>query len=161
GRILGTPQAREAIADLLEQIFQGPAVAETLTHLSHDRGAMAGLGIFGLLWAAAQIFLNLEMALDLAWRAPIGRHFLLSRALAFSMTFGAGVLVLAATLTTLLLDGLHEIARQWLPEARFGWLWTGAHQAVPFLVTLAALEGLYQFLPNTRVRPQAALAGAL
>ena len=161
GEVLGMPRARDAIHEALLQFLQEDRVVESLDRLARAHTAMAGLGTVGLIWAAAQVFIHLEIALDVAWRSEAGRHFLVSRMLAFVMTIVAGLMLLAATLTTWLLDGLRALARELLPATGSSWIWSGAHQALPFALTLVAFAGLYKVMPNARVRPSAAWVGAM
>jgi membrane protein len=161
GRYIGVPGWREAVHHFLVQFLQEQSVVSYLENLARDQGAIAGVGAVGLAWSTAQLFSNVEMAMDVAWRAPTGRHYLLSRALAFAMTVVAYVLLLAATLTTWILHGLHDVAQGWLSREDWSWVWSGADQVLPFVVTVLALAGVYRFMPNTRVQPAAAWVGAL
>jgi membrane protein len=161
GSFVGKARAREEIHEYLVQFLQQDRVVEYLDRLARDHSAIAGVGTLGLIIAATPIFLHLETALDVAWRAPTGRHFLLSRGLAFVMTLFAGALLLVATLTTWLLDGLRAFTHPYLPALAESWIWSAAHQALPFLLTLIAFATLYMLMPNAPVRPAAAWIGAL
>lgn len=149
----------------------GPWVAEELDGIlaGVEARAMLGgpLGLLILILTAIRIFMQLEAIFDRIWGRPEPtstgwpaaiRAALWDRLLAFLTLLAIGALLIAVSLTDLVLVGIRPYLTQ-LPAGRSAW------HAVQTLSTIGCnailLATIYRVLPSARVRWSAALGGGL
>lgn len=163
GQFLGTHRTQEEAYRLLERSLPGASTAAVpyLRDLATHHRTFAGIGLIGLVYAGGQIFLILELALNVTWSVPRYRHFLHSRTVALFATLAALGLLVLSMLATSTLEVVRVVATRELPEPLPAPVWAGAGEIVPFALTLLAFFMLYKMLPNLRVRWGAAALGAM
>lgn len=133
---------------------------EILNRILEDRGLIGLFGLIGLLFAAHQVFLAMEPAMNIVWNVPETRHWLRQRLIA-----------LGATLATLLLFGgslflsaafvyLHEINVPVVPDMVMDRVFDFAIGLLPLLLTTLLFAMLYRWLPACPVSWKSAFLGA-
>lgn len=136
-----------------------------LEHILHQLiGAGNVLGVISvvsLLWTSSQVFVTLEMALNIVWKVPVKRHFVHSRFLAFWMLLLIGVSLFITMTGGFTIAFIHRYP-----------LNIGGHPGlhipsfVPFLTSLgnlilsiAMFTVMYRMLPNCKIHWDSALIG--
>jgi membrane protein len=128
-----------------------------------DRTNFAALGIFGVLGLIIVILLvlsSIEEAMNVIWHTRQGRSFLRK-----IMDYMALLILLPLSLNVALageaiLASRHimDMLSALLPTA---WMLTLFVKLVPFLCIVVTLTTMYLFFPHVKVKPSAALAGAI
>jgi membrane protein len=126
-----------------------------------DRTNFAALGTFGmvtLLLAAFSIFSSIEQAMNAIWHVaasrPWGRRFMDYLALMIVLPISINVTLAAST--ALQSKTLRHYLEIWLPLSG---ITVFLFNLLPLLLLAFTFALLYRFLPNTRVKASAALAG--
>jgi membrane protein len=135
-----------------------PLTARVLDFANHVRGGLVGsVGLVLLVWTLMSTLRKIENSLNFVWHVEVPRNFMRRTAEYLALLVVAPLLM--AMLVTLartspsphLLAGL-PLLRQLL--AALGWL-------LPYLVISGGFAAIYGLIPNTRVRPYAALLAGL
>lgn len=117
---------------------------------------IGGLGMVALVVVAITMLMRIEATFNDIWGVTRGRSWYTQIILYWAViTLGPILMVLALGLTG---SGQFTATRAWLMH----WPWLGGliFKSLPVLVLMGLFGMLYQLMPNTRVRPAAALAGA-
>jgi len=160
GGTLSTPEAQEHFLDAVLRLLpvSRELVRQNVLAVVRSRGAVGGIGVVGLMWAASSAFIALVRNLNRAWPCAKPRNLLGERLMSLAMV---GALVV---LSVLFLLGKALVV---LPGE-----WEAAQRATSSLIDLipsqAALWGfmlvvltmLYRWLPRTIVLWREALIGA-
>jgi membrane protein len=138
----------------------GPAGAEVIQELMAGAAKPATsfmatlIGFLALMLGATGVFVQLQDALNVIWKAappPINglTNFLRIRFLSFAMVLGIGFLLLVSLLINTVLSALGTYAQRLFP----GWevLWQFVNFAVSFGVITVLFAMIYKFLPDTHV----------
>ena len=121
-------------------------------------GVITGIGVGMLFFTALKLLANIENSFNDIWGIKQGRSML--RKLSDYIT-----LLLLCPVFAVLLLGLNTFGMaslegvQWLPGK--GYLLNAIRYVSPFVLAWVMFFFLYLFIPNTRVKPKAALAGAV
>lgn len=145
------PVSRERVADLIEQ---------TLQSVVEQRAPMSLLAGFSLLWAGSNVFTVLLRNVNRAWGAtskPLS--FLRTRLVAMAIIFGLASFIAISLLVTPLLNLLTRLEIGSITVHQT-WVWWLLEETVPYALTFLLFFALYRWVPNTRVRPLEAAAGA-
>jgi membrane protein len=163
--VLENPPARERVLDLVARLLpvSREIITDNLQRLRELRGAAGVLGLIGFVWSATSVFSNLARAINRAWPGAESRGFLRTRLVALAIAgILAGLLIISLVGATV----LHFLRRYHVllwedPAVSQTLLGEALSHAVPWLLTFLMLLGLYQWVPNTRVRISEAFWGAL
>lgn len=165
GLFLSSAMAFQHVIDYLEDYLPGSSdfVVKYLLALVHSRRAIGWLGIAGLLWSDSQVFVMLELAMNVALRVPERRSLLQSRLLGVGMILLSGGSLALSLAITSTLTAIQGFSLPWL-----GWrpgdiplLWSALGAVVPGLLALLSFSIVYRVVPNTRVPWRTAMkAGA-
>jgi len=120
--------------------------------------ALGAVGIFFLLLAVFMVLNSIEQTINDIWQTSSGRSpgRKLLDYLAFMVIMPLSINFGIAAWAVIHSKKLMAILQFWLP-------WIGLHllSLVPILALIAAFSFFYSFLPHTRVKPCAALAGGI
>lgn len=135
--------------------------AQIMAFVENVRGGVLGsIGLALLLYTVVATIQKLEEACNFAWHVDRPRS-LVRRVSEYLSLMVVGPLVVVIALGLLGAAARLE-ALAWLTEHElFGGLIAGLGRAGTYLFVTAAFTFLYMFVPNTRVRLRAALAGGL
>ncbi|RMF79255.1 MAG: YihY/virulence factor BrkB family protein, partial [Nitrospirae bacterium] len=124
-------------------------------------GSLGTVGVIGLLVTVVLVMGNIERAFNHIWGVDRPRRWSRKFADFLSVVLVFPFLILAASSLNAFLS--HAPPPAVGGAARHLWVVTGRAilHAAPHLFVIAALTFLYIFMPNTRVRPSAALAGGV
>lgn len=118
---------------------------------------IGGVGMLALMVVALTMLRRIEATFNDIWGVTRGRAWYAQIVLYWAViTLGPILLMLALGLTG---SAQFAATREWL--MRWPWLDGLILRSLPLLVLMGLFTMLYQLMPNTRVRPAAALAGAL
>lgn len=123
-------------------------------------GVLGSLGLALLIYTALSMIEKVEEAFNYIWHVPRTRSFgeRFSRYLSL-MLVGPLLVFSALGITATVVNA--EVTRQILAVEPFGQLFLGLSRLMPYLLVVAAFTFAYDFVPNTQVRPAAALLGGL
>jgi membrane protein len=140
---------------------QTTALRPVLTRILMDRNLIGIFGLVGLTFAAHQLFMAMEPAMNMIWAVPETRHWVRQRSMAVVATFTT-LCMLALDLAASALIAYLEAANMHLVPGRVE---TGIARAglalIPVCVTTRLFMVLYQILPSREVPWRAALVGAV
>lgn len=121
-------------------------------------GVITGIGVGMLFFTALKLLANIESSFNDIWGIRQGRSIL--RKLSDYITLLLLCPVFAVLLLSLNTMGMASIEGVgWLPGK--GYLLNAIRYVSPFVLAWVMFFFLYLFIPNTRVKPKAALAGAI
>ncbi len=163
-------EARNIIYDLA--VTWGPEIAGALgsqvSALVANRGLSLSIALLLGLLSGSQIFLILESAMNLTWRAPRKRRYWVRRGLALLMVLLVGVLLGLAVVLT---NAVRLLSRMALPPlftyAREIALLKNAFATVivsfliPTLLVAVIFAAIYMIMPTRRITLRSVLPGAL
>jgi membrane protein len=137
---------------------QAEAVAKIQSFIDRiNAGALSTIGSLFLVFVAVRLLMAIEQAFNDIWGVPVGRSFW--RKIVYywtAVTLGPLLLMLAMYLT-----GRAEVLSVMGRLAVVPGIQKLLLQAGPFVVLWFAFSLMYGLMPNTRVRPKAALAGGV
>ncbi|MFP4155257.1 MAG: YhjD/YihY/BrkB family envelope integrity protein [Halothiobacillaceae bacterium] len=151
------------LATLLEPLGEkGPEVTMMVTGFvdSISVGVLGAVGVAVLFYTVFNLIRKIERVFNLIWHVEENRPTPVRFASYISVILVGPVLLLAAgalttsLLTTPLIQNLREIAL-------FGQVIAWLTSLAPVLIITVALGFIYVLIPNTRVKPAAAVVGAL
>jgi len=159
-RVLETPDAQERVLDVLLRLIpvSREFVHQNVMAVVRVRGAVGGIGVAGLLWAATSAFGTLVRNLNRAWPSARPRNLLGERLLALAVVtcLVALVILYLVAKALVILPGEWESAQRGA-SALLGMVPSEAALSA-FIVVVLTL--LYRWLPRTRVLCREALTGA-
>lgn len=121
-------------------------------------GVLGFMGLALLLYTAVSLVQKVEEAFNFIWHVAQPRSFGQRFSRYLTLLVVAPVLVLSAlSITAAVMNA--EIIQWILAVEPFGWLVVRLGVLMPYLLIIAAFSLAYYFIPNTRVRPAAALLG--
>jgi membrane protein len=137
---------------------QAEAVARIQSFIDNiNAGALSTIGSLFLVFVAVRLLMAIEQAFNDIWGVPVGRSFW--RKIVYywtTITLGPLLLMLAMYLT-----GRAEVLSVMGRLRVVPGMQKLLLQAGPFVVLWLAFSLMYGLMPNTRVRPKAALAGGV
>ncbi len=142
----GSEVLRAQVADILKQVESGAAIG-------------GRLGVLGLLFTAVALFAHFERAFDNIWNVADQKskgllatikNVLLTRARAFLMLCGLGVLILAVFLSSMTLRTVESYTSNWIPLPSV--VTTTLELSVGLILNMAIFTLLYRWLPKATVR---------
>lgn len=157
--------ARDAIEPLLTQFFAplGPQAAELtqqlLEFIEHIKvGVLGFVGILALLWSALSLIQKVESSFNYVWRIERPRPLAQRLGDYFAVLMVGPLFVFLALGITASIFNSSVIALLGEYEP-FGYLIYLLGKLVPYLLIIGLFTFVYSFVPNTRVKPLAALVG--
>lgn len=140
-----SPEGAGGVAPLIQEIIQGSSAA-------------TGFGLIALLWAGSQAFVNLEIAVNIAWDVE-PRSFIKQRLIAIVLLFAVGLLLLLSFGITTAISAArgYDFFGLDIP----GWIWTLLAYPLPLLISIAMFTIVFKLLPNTQVPFAAAFVGGM
>jgi membrane protein len=123
-------------------------------------GVLGTVGVGFLAFTALSLVHKVEEAFNAIWRIRHGRGFAQRFAAYLSVLLIGPLLVFAALGVTASLMST-TVVQKLVAVAPFGTLLHLGTRALPYLLVIAAFTVTYVFIPNTRVRPSAALVGGV
>ena len=142
---------------------QAAGIRVLIDQLAKGKHVAWGVGGLALAWAAMQIFVSLEFAMRVIWKAKAGRGYIRTRLLAFAMMLSAGALFLIAVGIS---TAAHLVRNAKLPIPGFrpggvplAWDVMGA--CLPVLLVFLMFLLVYRIVPHARVPLRSAAVGAL
>ena len=119
--------------------------------------------MLGLLWASTSAFGAMRKGINAAWGIRRHRPFLKERLIDFSLTVGAGILMLGLIFIAPTIGFFSEITAFFTQGGSdvTSTLWDLVAQLVTPIITFGAFLVLYRFLPNTKVTVGDVWMGAL
>lgn len=145
------------------QTYVGPQAADAISGLivkAQENGAGASIiGLVILLWAASNLFVTLQDALNIIWdvEPKPGRGIMgmiKDRAFAFLLVLGVAALLLASIVASTLIPALQH----YLPMP--GWLAQTGNIVLSLLVFTGAFAVIYKYLPDVNITWRDVLVGA-
>lgn len=123
-------------------------------------GVLGSLGLAFLIYTVISLIQKTEEAFNAIWRVPGLRRILQRFSDYLSVVLVGPVLVVSALALTASLASTAFV--QWLVGIEpFGTIVAEAGRLVPYVLVSASFTFLYMFIPNTRVKFSAALAGGI
>ena len=117
-------------------------------------GAFIGIGLLILLWAVYSFFLDVETSFNDIWNVRKSRSKLRQLVTYLAILFLIPVLIIVSAGLTIFLQSAHAL----LPlHNELTWLHSWVTHFVPFFTAWVIFSWMYAAIPNTRVRPLAAL----
>ncbi|NGY05187.1 YihY/virulence factor BrkB family protein [Solimonas terrae] len=159
--------AHNAIEPFLEEFLAplGPQAGELTQKLVSfiekvQVGVLGSLGVALLFWSAISLIQKVESSFNFVWRVERPRP--LSQRLGdyFAVLTVGPVLMFSAVGITASVFNSAMVARLSAYEP-LGFLVSVAGKLLPYLLIITVFSFLYSFVPNTRVRPRAALIGGV
>ncbi|WP_239027776.1 YhjD/YihY/BrkB family envelope integrity protein [Geomonas subterranea] len=148
---------------ILKQVTAGneEVVNRVISYIGNtNMGSVGAIGLAALLFTAISMLGSIEEAFNVIWGVPETRTFYRKFSDYLSVLVSAPLLLLAATSITTTLSS------KWLTGWIMEWTYLGdlflfTLGLTPYLVVWIAIFLLYVFMPNTRVRFDSALIGAV
>ncbi len=152
-----------ALVALLEPLGdQGAELAGQLVHFVENVrvGVLSSLGLVMLMFTVVSLLQKIEGAFNAIWHVSSLRP-LVQRVTGYLSTVLLGPLLVftAMGLTASVMSS--SLVQQLLAMEPFGSLFYLFSKLLPYLLVITAFTFVYIIIPNTRVRPRSALAGAV
>jgi membrane protein len=166
GSVLQREAARQRVFRYIERAIpvSRPLIRENIQAVLQQR-TIGLVGLLGLLWSAATAFGMLSYNINQAWKEAPLRGYIRNRLLAIAMV---GVLALllflsiAATAAPRILSGLQiPLLGRAASTLYDSIVWEIGANLLPSLFTFLLFLALYRWVPNTEVRWNAAIWGAV
>jgi len=141
---------------------QETGIRTLMTQLIRGKDVAWGVGAIGLAWAATQIFVSLEIAMNAVWKVTERRNFIKQRLVAFGMMLIIGLLF-AVTIGVSALAHLAQNIRLpvlGLEAADLPFAWHFLTASLPPILAFLMFLAIYQVLPSANVPFRPASAGA-
>jgi membrane protein len=137
------------------------AVAEIFRYIENTQfGRLGAIGLIVLVLTVLALLSNIEKSFNHIWRVQETRTLMRRFADYFSVVLLSPLLILAAVSISTSLQS-QTLVLKLLETAYVGEALLLLFKLIPFVVMWAAFIFLYLFMPNTRVRVQAALVGGV
>jgi membrane protein len=134
----------------------GDVVQEYMTEFVGNASKMGAIGILSLVVVALLLISNVDKTLNQIWRSKSERPFIYTFAIYWMVLTLAPILIGTGLIVSSYLLGLANFAEEYTPGVT-----TILLKLVPFLTSLLAFFILYMVVPNKRINPRHAAAGAL
>ncbi|MCB0483757.1 MAG: YihY/virulence factor BrkB family protein, partial [Flavobacteriales bacterium] len=125
-------------------------------------GLIAGIGVIMLLYSVVRMLSLIEESFNAVWMVGKARSWLRKftdyTAIAI---FAPIIIIFSGSATVFLGSNLEEFARQWGWYDTVGGLLTFITGGIPILLVLGLFAALYMIMPNTRVKPMAAIPAGI
>lgn len=131
-------------------------VHEYMTDFVGNASEMGAIGILSLLVVALLLISNVDKTLNRIWRSPSERPIIYTFAIYWMVITLGPLLMGSSVIVTSYVTGFATFAEEYTPG-----LGTFLLKLVPSLTALLAFIILYMLVPNRRVSPKYAIAGAL
>ena len=162
GSAAANEDGQTAEAQKLAQAKRDEAVQKITEFISKAQsGAVGVTGMIALVVVALTMLMRIEATFNDIWGVTRGRSWYTQVILYWAViSLGPLLLVTAMAMTG---GGQFEQSKQWLAQLPFvgGFTLKFLLKFLPFAVLTVMFAMFYQLMPNTRVRPGAALAGGL
>lgn len=159
-RVLETADAQERLLEVVLRLVpvSREFVRQNVMAVVRTSGAVGGIGVVGLVWAATSAFSTLVRNLNRAWPCARARNLLGERLLALAMV----VCLVGLVLLYLVAKALVVFPADWAVARRAASTVLGLapSEAALSVFILVVLTLLYRWLPRTKVLWREALAGA-
>lgn len=123
-------------------------------------GVLGSVGLLLLLWTVISLIQKVEAGFNYVWRVRTSRNIIQRTTGYLSVLLIGPVLMVSAIGITASISS-NTVVRHLLAIEGIGALMVMAGKLVPYLMVVTAFTVCYLFIPNTRVRPGAALLGGL
>jgi membrane protein len=147
----GQPGAQDTVYRFMEQFFpgQGDLLRTAIQKLVEARGAVAGVGLLGLLLTATGGFSTLETAINVTWRTP-NRNFLWNKLFALGMMLVIGMLFFLSFGMTAVVQFAEDLpVLGWLAK---NWGLKLLGLVLPFVIGGVMFSFIFRFFPNVKNR---------
>jgi membrane protein len=122
-------------------------------------GVLGSLGLALLFYTVVSLIQKIERSFNYTWRITEHRPFVQRFSDYLSVVLLGPLLIFTALGITASITG-STIIQQLMEYEFIGWLINTASRLIPYVLVIAAFTVVYLLVPNTRVQPRAALAGA-
>jgi membrane protein len=137
-------------------------IGDAVDSVVDARGAVAILGLLGLMWSASSYFGALRTAINDVWEVRQSRPFPLQKAMDLGAVIGVLALLVLSVATTFILQVLRGTSESFpVGGEAAGPLWTLAAFLVPVAISFVTFTVVYYFVPNTKVELRHAMIGAV
>ena len=123
-------------------------------------GVLGSLGLVLLFYTVVSLIQKIERSFNFTWRITKPRPFAQRFSDYLSVVLLGPLLIFSAIGITASVMG-SAVVRELMSYGGIGWLISFAARLLPYLFVIAAFTVIYIFVPNTRVKIKAALAGAV
>lgn len=123
-------------------------------------GVLGSLGLVLLFYTVVSLIQKIERSFNFTWRITKSRPFKQRFSDYLSVVLLGPLLIFSAIGITASVMG-SAVAQELMQIEGVGWLITFIARLIPYLLVIAAFTVIYIFVPNTRVKIKAALAGAV
>ena len=165
GFVLGPTAERDQLAMEMAAVIPISAefISDTMQGVVRTRAITGIASVLGLLWASTSAFGAMRKGINAAWGIRRHRPFLKERLIDFSLTVGAGILMLGLIFIAPTIGFFSEITAFFTQGGSdvTSTLWDLVAQLVTPIITFGAFLVLYRFLPNTKVTVGDVWMGAL
>lgn len=139
-----------------------PAIEQIMDTLSPHRGGLLSLGLITAVWLASMAVKGIIMCLDTVYGADAPRRIWTNRILAFILTLGLGVLLVAGVALMVVGPWLGALISRVAPiESLWLRLWPYLQWLISGLVIFSSIELMYLFAPNVSPIGRRTIPGAL
>jgi len=123
-------------------------------------GVLGSVGLVLLLWTVISLIHKVENGFNYVWRVRQSRN-LVQRLSGYISVLLIGPLLMVSAIGITATITSNSVVRHLLAIEPFGSLMVLGGKLVPYLMVIIAFTICYLFIPNTRVRPSAALVGGV
>lgn len=123
-------------------------------------GVLGSVGLLLLLWTVISLIQKVEAGFNYVWRVRTSRN-IIQRTTGYLSVLLIGPLLMVSAIGLTATITSNTVVRHLLELEPFGSLMVLAGKLIPYLMVVIAFTVCYLFIPNTRVRPGAALTGGL
>jgi len=152
GYAIGSERAFESVVGLVRQYLPTASseLRENLYAIRRSSGVVGGLGLLGLLWTGSQMFVILQLAMNIALDVNRKPGFVITRLRALGMVLLAGALFAASIALTWTIGALRafDIAVFGLRGLKFDPFWDFVLSLLPIIVSMAMFFLIYKYLPT-------------
>jgi membrane protein len=134
----------------------GDVVQEYMSEFVGNASHMGAIGILSLVVVALLLISNVDKTLNLIWRSKSERPLIYTFAIYWMVLTLAPILIGTGLIVSSYLVGLANFAEEYTPGVT-----TILLKLVPFFTSMLAFFILYMVVPNKRINPRHAAAGAL
>lgn len=123
-------------------------------------GVLGSLGLVLLFYTVVSLIQKIERSFNFTWRITKARSFAQRFSDYLSVVLLGPLLIFSAIGITASIMG-SDVVRGLMSYESIGWLISFVARLLPYVFVIAAFTVIYIFVPNTRVKIKAALAGAV
>jgi len=165
GFLIGQDTSSEDLAQNIAKTLpvSNQFVGSTMESVVENR-AITGIASFiGLIWASSAAFSSIRKGINAAWGVTVPRPYLRERLIDIGLVFGAGVVILVILFTAPAMGVIRQVVEHMAPENNItsDILWGVISQLVSPILAFLTILVLYRWMPNTHVKIQHIIPGAL